>query len=509
MIIQNWYLSFLDSPEERLDFISEILAEFLDDVVCDISDMTAQQSGWNFCQVLRFDVRHVVSSPHNLVRYGGRYRNRKDYHPYLSRFFFRNVLDPGFYLKKGLDTLNLCIPTCVLMSLHARLGVGLRRISMRQFKKDLKKYFIFENLFNLHGLSLEQMNTFEENFIPVPSNLVELFPALAFFKGLSINFFRIRKNGQKFFIFPFALSPNSRDHSFFQIDVLIETDDIFSEDREIPSSTEYSPFHCLLIMSLRNLTNKIKSEMRTCHNACHNDNFQYICRTCFKLFKDRGGIEQHELSCKHQKRGKGGGRRKCNNTLIHKPLILNKFTGKTQLNGLTFKKSKLYTVLKPLSLAFLDFESYNTPVSDSSSPKSCVYEGVPNTAIFLQSPLSYCYLLRSLYHDQHPLPECLKAVRLRCCEQQTDVAIKDFFIALLLDIRRDLESHGQFLAEVIASDPGVPSMQRLTMKDRIHFLSAKFCQICGKRFGSHYFHPRTKKKIIILKCKDHDHFLRY
>ena len=49
-----------------------------------------------------------------------------------------------------------------------------------------------------------------------------------------------------------------------------------------------------------------------------------------------------------QKRGKGGGRRKCNNTLIHKPLILNKFTGKTQLNGLTFKKSKLYTVLKDL-----------------------------------------------------------------------------------------------------------------------------------------------------------------
>lgn len=444
-----------------------------------------------------------MSTPQNYLRFGAHYRqNSEIYHPNLRKLFFRNVFDPGFYLRTGFDTENLCIPACVLISLHKRLGQGLSKLGIGKFCEHLK-CLVFEDLLTTHrvGLSLEQMNIFEGNHIPIPTSLLKIFPTLSFFSGLSINFFRIRRNGQNFSIFPFALSPHARDHSFFQIDLLIETDDIFLENK-CPLTTGNSTLHCLAITRLCTLLWKFPTKP---------GRYIHICRTCFQMFRNRELIKKHELACEHRKRGVKAYRRKSNNILLHQPFKLNKFTGKTMINGLTFERAKLYTLLKPLSLAFLDFESYNTPVSDSTSfnPNSCVYEGVPNTAVFSQCPMSFCYLLQCLYQEQHPLPDYLRDIRLGYCKEQTAGAIKDFFLGLLLDIRKDLENQGRFLAEVVSSDPGVPTTQTLSTKDRINFFSAKFCQICGKRFGSHYIHPKTKKKIYIQKCKDHDHFLRY
>ena len=161
-------MSFLDTPEERSDFIADIITAFLDDVVNDIADMTSQESGWAYNMILRFDVRHVISTPQNFLRYGHRREKIPEYHPKLRNLFRRNIYDSRLFLDTNYDIMNLCIPASIMLALHLKLGTSLNRLNNRRFHKDLE-CLEFQGLLEIHkiGISLEQMNGFEDSHSPI------------------------------------------------------------------------------------------------------------------------------------------------------------------------------------------------------------------------------------------------------------------------------------------------------------------------------------------------------
>ena len=501
---QNWYLSFLDTPAERESFVSDIFSVFIDDTVADITDMSSEGSGWRYNRILRFDVRHIISSPQNRLRFGTRKTPTKNFHPHLTTFFKGRIFDSNHHLhaaKAGYQV-NLCVPASILLSLYLRLHpTGVKDVNKKDFADNLNLFHLRQfSIIGETGISLKDTNKFERFHSPIPISLLNLFPALAFFDGFAINFFRIKRSQQDLFtIFPFALSPNTRKASFFQIDLLMDTSDIRTQSSNLHGNKAH--FHVLVIKDLKRFFHRY----RTVYSNM--DKYKHICRTCFKVFMNRGLFTKHELSCTHLERKIGVvNRRKSRNVLIHSPYRVNTFTKKEEVNGLSFRRGRLFAFLKPLTLGFLDFESFNQVPTPESRSNPSIYEAVPGPAIFHQSPMSYCYSLRSLYTD-FPLPAYLSDVRIKFLNDNT-ASVKDFFIDLLLSLRTDLERQVHFLNKVTALDPGAPRLCDLSLKDRVHFMSARFCSLCGRTFGSFYVNPRTHKKVITKKNKDHNHFLR-
>ena len=499
---QNWYLSFLDTPAERESFISDIFSVFIDDTVADITDMSSEGSGWRYNRVLRFDVRHVVSSPQNRLRFGRR-KKPEDFNPHLNTFFKGRIFDSNRYIHETTGyQVNLCVPASILLSLYLRLHPnGVTGLTKKDFTNNLNSFHLKQfSIVGDTGISLKDTNKFERFHSPIPISLLNLFPALAFFDGFAINFFRIKRSQQNLFnIFPFALSPNTRKTSFFQVDLLVDTSDIRTPSSNLHRNKAH--FHVLVIKDLKRLLYRYSSFYSNLNK------YRHICRTCFKVFFTRDLFAKHELSCTHLERKMGiVNRRKSRNVLIHSPYVFNNFTKKKEINGLSFRRGQLFTFLRPLTLGFLDFESFNRVPTPESFSNPSNFEAVPSTAVFHQSPMSYCYSMRSLYTD-FPLPPYLSDVRIKFLNEDT-ASLKDFFIDLLLSLRIDLERQVHFLNKVTALDPGAPRLCDLSLKDRIHFMSARFCSLCGKTFGSFYLHPRTNKKVVTRKNKDHNHFLR-
>ena len=500
---RSWLLSWMLSDEEREECLNSILDEFIDSVYGDLEDMTQQGSGWSFKRIVHFDCRHIMSEPDNLIRYGYRFGRRIPFHPLLDKPFRRIVYDPDRYLQTGFDRANLCVPTCILIAIHIKLGYPLRQLRMDTIERELRAVN-FQSLLRPGqvGLAASDFSDLERlNSCPINPLLVALFPALSFFDGIAINKYVIRRYGECFRIFPMSLSTFSRCSRRFQVDLLVDSPDI-----RAPHTNPSRPpglDHCLVITNLITLTAKFRGIGTNLYR------YKHICRTCLKVFYHFIGpnsVSQHYQLCSGQVRGRLG-RRKSKNVLIHEPYRPNKFTGITEENGLSFRRGMLYKLLKPLSIGFLDFEAYNVDITDRPGAEN-VFAKAPNSAKTTQIPMAYAFTHACLY-EHIEIPSYLRDVRVQFYDETTDAGIGDFYIGLLLALRKDLYLTSRFMQEVLSRDSPPPSSHQRSASLRDYIDKCQYCGLCGARFGLKRRSAVSGRFYITRAAFDHCHYSHF
>lgn len=477
-----------------------MVADFLDDTFQDIYEMQTMESGWCFDRVVYFDVRHLKRNAHNEVFTIG-HRNEKkriEFHEDVRLLFSRVVLDPVKYLEVGFPATHLCLPACILICIRAKLKQTLRSLSKKQMTAELA-VLPWQNFIcpGTDGIPLESVSNFEKLLTPIPKELIRLYPSLSVFSGIAINIFAIRKKKEVRRLFPLSLSKNNRNQSFFQADALIESPELFQPPYLPPKN------HCLAVTNLPVLLTRF-SGRRSNYNK-----YRFLCRSCGFTAMTNERLEEHFNICQERIRGPLG-RRKCQNRLVHRPYLVNRFTNKTERNGIYFKRGDSYKLLKNTVLCFLDFESFNKRYEDSSAKESSsMFEKVPKNAVTSQPVCSYSYVITSLHEDLHPLPPNLSQPRFkRINDANIDrrASERDFFLALLLSLRYDLLLHYLFLQKIIDENTPAPAPS-FRSEDEMNFMaSVKSCMICGSIFGRKKVSPKSQKYHIVKRTYDHDHF---
>ena len=486
----NWMLAYLCSPEEKADFISDLLQHFLADVEIDFYDMTAQQSGWSFVKIVQFDVKYITRDINNAVTRFGNGQKPLIFHPALTIMFRGSVVDSSSYLAMRQDKESLCVPASCLLILYKRLSFQyMKNIVKAQFVTEIDFFYYKELLKNrIRGICVDDLSKFETLNQSISPELLSRFPALALFRGFAVNIFIVRKCGQEFRLFPLSLSRNARDSSFLQLDLLAVSKDILFN----PEKQSWSSQHVLAILDLAHFVAKFKNVRYT--------RYKYVCRSCLELFTSNLAKRSHSETCDHRARNHIG-RRKSKNVLIHRTFRLNKFSGKIERQGLFFSRNSYFKLLRPLSIAFLDFESYNRPVELTGQS---VIGRAPAQAISKQYPMSWALVHYPLY-DQIPLPTSLESVRIKFLNTASETDTKDFFISLLLQLRKDIVLQSQYLSQTLSYDAPPPAYNLRTEEQKDLFLKTKFCFLCGIRFGS--LKPGKNGKMFkVNKNFDHNHF---
>ena len=347
----HWFLSWMHSPSEIKTFISSLVGEFSDMIFTDVSEMLALESGWVFESIVNYDIRICHNLPDNFVRYAGKVKT-DPFHPHLRDLFCRTVIDPTKYLRKGYDRDNLCVPMTIILACHFKLGPPLNgnSASMTTLRQEMN-YLNFEAVMKVEqvGLSLSELSSFENILSPIPTDLIRCFPQLVYFKGISISAFTIQRRETDFRIFPTSLSPYSRDSNYFKVDILIDSPDIRPLTSRSFDSCETRVFHVLAIKDLASLLNRF---------GVHKTNsflFSHICRTCMRVFSSNSSKLTHYQICQNHKRGVIG-RRRVQNSLIHRPYKFNKWNGKLERNGIFFRRKWVYRQLAPLGFVIFDYE---------------------------------------------------------------------------------------------------------------------------------------------------------
>ena len=426
-------------------------------------------------RIILHDIRHIRRPPMNALHLGSRHKPIK-FRKTLIPLFHRQIYDPAPYLGEGFDRANLCVPACLLLGLHYKLGPSLRALNISKIKKELKtiQYESFIEITGL-GMPLKNISAFEKTLSPIPNALLELFPQLRCFKGIALNLFSIRRNGEVYRLFPMSLSKHSRElRTHFQLDLLIDTSDIRdSQHAAIPEN------HVLLIAHLPRLLCRFSDKKNNVYK------FPHCCRGCCRVFMNLESVEAHQNICDHRQRGVTG-RRKTRNVLVHTVWKRNKFTGSLERNGLQFRKWDNFRLLKPSAFVTLDFEAINRK-ADSKSQS--IFHKTPNSAIYTQKITSYCYVNKSLY-DQYPLSREMATPRFAFLDETASNPERDFYLKLLFSLRNELLVYDDHIHNILKHDRQPPPMRSRTPETIAAMLATPYCEICGARFGS----KRTSRK---------------
>ena len=364
-------------------------------------------------------------------------------------------------------------------------------------KEDMDK-LKWVNFINLtqSGIALKDINKFEKTLSPIPKSLSDKYPGLKLFTGFAINIFTLRSSGNEYRIFPISLSRNCKSHDFFIIDLLVDTADL----RE--GNFDGEDNHLLLISHLGSLLNRFNQA-----RASNISKFQYICRFCFYNSTSRSDIDVHFATCDGHARDYRG-RRKSENQIVHSKFIRNKFTNKLEINGLRFRHGDSHTTLKSLAFVMLDFEQYNRNIDNVKQ------SGIPSGTIFTQTPMSFSYVFKSMYKN-HEIPSELALPRFKRIDDSDPVdGEKNFFLSLLLNLRKDLILHHKWMNSIFALDSGVPKTSQRSMKDLRKMASTARCEICSKKFGSvvkieekSITGEKITRSYKIKKTYDHSHLV--
>ena len=430
-----------------------------------------------------------------MLRYGSDARKKEPFHPLIQNLFCKSIIDPALFLRVGYNRDNFCIPACILLSLHSKFGPPIRNMNITKLEEELNT-LKFRHLFKPTkiGLNSNEIAELEKiNSNPIPSSLLKIFPALKFFKGLSINQYIVRRKNKEFRIFPVSLSNHCRESAYFQIDILIDSSDIRPEPSK-PTTGSFS--HGLVIMNLCKLLIRFTSK------AANASKYEYFCRSCLRVFMNTKQRDSHYATCSNQKRGNIG-RRKSKNVLVHKPMKKNRFTGKIEPNGLFFKRGHAFKMLRPLGLSFLDFEASNENVESPNIERSNEH---PKSAKTVHTPLSYSYCFASTY-PEIPLPPSLKSVRTKYLDPSNGSTQKTFFLNLLLRIRKDMMAFHEHLRSVLSRDSAPPRPDSRPTWMKMLFSKTRTCGICGSFFFSKKTSLKTKKSYRVIPVFDHNHFL--
>lgn len=417
--------------------------------------------------------------------------------------FKKVVFDPTKYLFPGFAKQNLCIPAAILMHFYKRTSRSLNKSSLSVFSNELNK-INFNKLLSLGkvGLSFSDLPKLEQLNSPIPEDLVSIFPPLSFFKGIALNLYQVRGTpSTQFDLFPLSISVHSRDSGYFQCDLIQVTATIVVPGKIVPSN------HVLAVPRLATLVTKYSSRDQ---NRSH---YSYVCRSCLAVFSATHSLHLHLTTCpRDSRRGSMAPRRRSRNVYMHRTKFLNKFTGQLQTNGLHWRRSHNFKMIKPVLIGFGDCECYSIPVhADTATANSVtattsrdhsIFDKTPKSAIMKQKPMSFAYVLKSLY-DSIPLPESMSLPRVRFCTEKEDSSL---FIQFFLLIRNDLVKYNKLIADVLSRTvPPLPLHQR-TPQMKAYFDSIKSCQLCGKIFGSISYSNITKTHYRVVKQFDHNHY---
>lgn len=445
-------------------------------------------------------MRHVQSAPENQLRFGAKKACSKTFREPFKQIFKLNVLDPERFLRNGWNKNNLCLPTCVLISLHKFVTVGQNKFrpTLAQLENEIG-YLRFTELLkkDLDGISLNDLSKFERLNTPFSPELRARFPVTNLFKGLSVNVFRIDYSNhvRTHRIFPLKLSDNYRDMRFWQVDVLADDCQTFYHQQKTDGdgrSTVATPNHFLFISNicwiLQSFTQKFSNRSL----------YKFCCRACMQIFRSMHLLVDHQISCdaKHasSSSSKVYHRRQSKNMLIHRPYTTVATNVKIK-NGLRFERSKLKNMLMNLSTSTMDFECTNS--NEEIEDALGILGKVPRTAIFFQNVCGVSIAHRSNYED-FELPASLSVPR-SIFRDESVVSDEDFFLSILLQIRRDHCYHHKFLDEAIQSDFGRPQWSALSVMEKIFFHTKTVCSLCGRQFGKLYKNTNSKKVYRLKK----------
>ena len=208
---------------------------------------------------------------------------------------------------------------------------------------DLLPYASVLDAHQQGGFTLSQIAKLEDVLCPIPIGLVNEWSPLQFFDGISINLYTTQRKDGEFRLFPTSVSRHSRKNNFFHVDLMIDNVHIRPPKTADPQDEQVGGprvIHSLLITNLSTLLGKFSNP----HNYRRN---RHSCRMCLKTFSDADTLIKHYATCGEMRRGTTG-RRRTANRLIHRPYLLNKFSGKMERNGLSFKRKDVGKMLKPL-----------------------------------------------------------------------------------------------------------------------------------------------------------------
>ena len=449
-------------------------------------------SAWIFKSVRLFHLRYVRAAPHNQIRFGARpNQSGPSFHPNIASLLRNLVKDPEHFAIKALN--GCCVPISIVLSVLTRLeGVQPCRVTKGQITQGLNSLH-FQQFLKLQpppaGICLSSFRALELANTPLPLPLVELFPSLGGFKGLSLNVYRalVRKDPDKddepiIYFFPTLLGKNHANSSFFQVDLLIDSTDLRPESLNLGPDTKKSPLHVLTVLDLAALLARSCPAKRS--NAAR---YHILCRQCCKVFTNDEDLSIHRRICTTFPSGGPCQRRRAKNKTVTRLFTLNPFTGRKEKNGLFFKRSHLFRTLLPISLSTFDIETLSTPTSHIH-PR-------PGGAEQLQTVFAYSLAHVSLY-PEHPLPDSLRLPRGLIFDPETQ-SETSFVISLLKTLREDLRLHSIYLQQSLLKDPGTPNLATMTPVERAAFYLQTTCGFCGRAFSSK-----------VKKNKDHVHFFK-
>ena len=339
------------------------------------------------------------------------------------------------------------------------------------------------------GIPAKKLPALEKKLTPIPLNIIQRFRHMEIFSGININLFEVRSGGQdQHRLFPISLGCKYQEvRSFFQLDLLVTHPDYWESNH--PNRTDMPNNHVLLISNLPQLLQRF-------HPTLHTNRYRanMICRACFFATSDYCNLLKHFEICGSKARTSVG-RRTCKNVLVHVTHSKNHFTGKLQRNGLTFRRGDSKMLIKPLTLAVMDYESVQRSVTDidpqGSTIKSADGMGgtTPNNAVATLPVISVAWAFMSNYIT-HPLPPTLKQPRfLRVRDDQAN-GEKNFYINFLLQLRIDLLHHWLWMNDILADDPGPPAYAERSTYLKNAYANITSCQLCGKKWGQKCYSER-------------------
>ena len=445
------------------------------------------ESGWVWLSAKIADVRFIRRPIANQLHLGHR-QGAPQFNLQYRSLFHLIVYDPSKFLKKGFARLNYCVLAALILQMRLKTGETLRNLTLGRMESEMNLIDYSELITPARtGISARNLPALEKKLSPIPKSVINRFGAMCVFEGVAINLYEIRSSDGEHRLFPISLSKHyQKVRNFFQLDLLFDSKEYRMSDKyEMPTN------HVLLISDIRQLLHRFHP---TLHNNRHRDKMSMLCRACFYHTSDFSLLTKHWDICTTQQRTSIG-RRNCKNILLHQTHTKNKFSGKLERNGLTFRRADSKMLIKPLCLIALDYESVQHSTSEIDEHGSTVRQSdgmsskTPKQAITTLPIISVAYAFMNNY-EQHPLPPTLSEPRfLRVKDDEPD-GEKNFFISFLLKLRHDLLLHYIWMQQVLSLDRGPPPYHERPTHLQNAYANITHCQLCGRRWGQKCYSQR-------------------
>ena len=444
-------------------------------------------SAWNFFSIEIAHLRRVIGDHNNrLQRFSSNFQSDRQFNPIVRERLSRYVLDPENWAEKLSPLRGICLPLAIclniLLSVDAKpLGsIGKRDVS--HLLPFLKFHHLLERkkTNELPSIPLKSFRELEKANSPIPPNLTQNHSK---YLGLSLNLYRLvfteTQDREKYniHIFPSRLSSHNDDDRYLQTDLIIDHPFIWKENKpnllEKHRTPHDSPGHVLLITDLIKLlyTNNLKYQKNGARDCTA------LCRTCMALFSNLSEKNSHKTVCSSFPTGGKVTKRRAKNRIISNHLTTNPFNGKTEVNGLKFKRGDLNKLILPVCLSAFDIESMmKKPSAEVPHPS-----GADKIHTVFAYALAHCSL-----HDHLPLPPTLSRPR-GCIFDPDHQSEEQFMLSFLLTLRNDAKPLSNFLKESLERDPGVPPFHSFSESTKCRWALSNRCIYCGNKFFSYRF----------------------